>query len=80
MHSRGILSIIGRQLEVKRWHCTMKKILKEQRKFMNEHLLRRVPEYCEEMGKHAATTFYREVAILLREFISSDSEELNGGS
>jgi len=32
------------------------------------------------MEKHAATAFYREVAILLKEFISSDSEELNGGS
>ncbi len=52
----------------------------QQRKFMDEHLLRWVPEYCDEVEKHAATTFYKEVAILLKEFVVSDDEELSGGS
>lgn len=51
----------------------------QQRKFMDEHLLLWVAEYCAEVEKHAATTFYKEVAILLKEFVVSDSEKLSGG-
>lgn len=54
-------------------------LVEQQRKFMDEHLLRWVAEYCGEVEKHAATTFYKEVAILLKEFVVSDSEELSGG-
>lgn len=54
--------------------------VEEQKKFMEGHLLRWVPEYCKEVGKHAITTFYREVAILLREFVVSDGKELSGES
>lgn len=55
-------------------------LVEQQRKFMDEHLIRWVAEYCGEVEKHAATTFYKEVAILLKEFVVSDSKELNGGS
>ena len=55
-------------------------LAEQQRKFMDEHLLRWVAEYCDEVERHAATTFYKEVAILLKEFILSDSNELSGGS
>jgi TorA maturation chaperone TorD len=51
----------------------------QQRKFMDDHLFRWVPEFCDEIEKHAATTFYREVAILLKEFVVSDHAELSGG-
>ncbi|MFN3479651.1 MAG: molecular chaperone [Thermodesulfovibrionales bacterium] len=51
------------------------KLLKEQKLFMEKHLLQWVPAYCEELEKHASTTFFREVAILLKEFIITDYEE-----
>ncbi len=56
-----------------------KGLVGQQQKFMDEHLLRWVAEYCDEMERHAATTFYKEVAVLLREFVASDSSELIGG-
>ncbi len=40
--------------------------------FLEEHLLRWVPEYCDEVGKHATTAFYKEIANLLKEFIISE--------
>jgi len=46
-----------------------------QMSFFEKHLLSWVPEYCVEIKKHAQTTFYKEVAELLKEFILSDSEE-----
>lgn len=55
-------------------------LVEQQRKFMDEHLLPWVNEYCDEVERHAATTFYKEVAILLREFVVSDIRELGGGS
>jgi len=55
-------------------------LVEQQKKFMDEHLLRWAPEYCDKVERHAAATFYKEVAILLKEFILSDSEELSGGS
>ncbi len=51
----------------------------QQWKFMGEHLIRWVPEFCDEVEKHAATGFYKEVAILLREFVVSDNAGLSGG-
>jgi TorA maturation chaperone TorD len=50
-----------------------------QKEFMEEHLLPWIPEYCDEVRKHAGTTFYRELAILLKEFVVSDNEQLSGG-
>ncbi|MGD0885031.1 MAG: molecular chaperone TorD family protein [Thermodesulfovibrionales bacterium] len=46
-----------------------------QRSFLEDHLLAWIPEYCTELRKHAYTTFYREVAELLKNFVSSDYEE-----
>ena len=54
-------------------------LVEQQRQFMDEHLLRWVVEYWGEVEQHAVTTFYKEVAILLREFVVSDSSELSGG-
>ena len=46
-----------------------------QTSFLEDHLLAWIPEYCTELQKHAYTTFYKEVAELLKEFVSSDYEE-----
>ncbi len=48
--------------------------MEKQHAFLGEHLLRWVPEYCDELAKHAATTFYKEIANLLKEFILSEYE------
>jgi TorA maturation chaperone TorD len=43
-------------------------------KFLREHLFRWVPEYCDEIQRHANSAFYKEVANILKEFILSDYE------
>ncbi len=52
--------------------------LDKQHSFLEEHLLRWVPGYCDEVGKHAGTTFYKEIANLLKEFILSEYELISG--
>ena len=52
-------------------------LTEEQERFLSEHLLAWIPEYCDEIQKHARTTFYREAAELLKEFVSSDSQEFD---
>lgn len=47
-----------------------------QKRFLEEHLLIWVPEYCDEIYKHASTNFYKEIANILKEFILSDYEFL----
>lgn len=49
-----------------------------QRRFMNEHLLRWVPEYCARVKAAASTGFYKEAASLLRLFILDDLSYMNG--
>lgn len=51
-------------------------LVEQQRTFMEDHLFQWVPDYCDEVEKHAHTMFYREVAVVLREFVLSDHEEL----
>jgi TorA maturation chaperone TorD len=52
-------------------------LIEQQKRFLEEHPMKWIPEYCDEMHKQANTDFYKEVANLLKEFISSDYEELN---
>jgi len=53
--------------------------LKEYQKiFLEEHLLKWVPLYCDELQRRAGTTFYRAVANLLKELLLSDYETLKG--
>ncbi len=49
--------------------------LEHQKRFLEEHLFRWVPGYCEEIRRHASTTFYKDVANLLKEFILSEGEQ-----
>ena len=48
-------------------------LVEQQKRFLKEHLLW-VPEYCDEVQKHADTPFYKEVAKILREFMLSEQE------
>lgn len=45
-----------------------------QRRFLDEHLLLWVPDFCDRLEATAGTVFYREVAKLLREYILSEDE------
>ncbi len=45
-----------------------------QGRFLDQHLAKWTPEYCDEVNKHAGTIFYKEIANILREFILSDYE------
>jgi TorA maturation chaperone TorD len=45
-----------------------------QKGFLGDHLLVWAPAFCDEVIKHCRTAFYREVAVLLREYLSSDYE------
>ncbi len=46
----------------------------EQEGFIEDHLVKWVPGFCDELQTHAKTEFYREVAGLLKEFILSEYE------
>lgn len=50
-------------------------LIEYQKGFIEKHLFVWVPAYCDEVQKLAKTTFYKEVAVLLREFILIDCEE-----
>lgn len=52
-------------------------LVEKQEMFLKEHLLW-VAEYCDEVQKHAATPFYKEVAKILKEFILSEQERFKG--
>lgn len=45
-----------------------------QKRFLEEHLVKWIPEYCNELQKYAGTVFYKEVANIIKEFILSEAE------
>jgi TorA maturation chaperone TorD len=49
-------------------------ILELQKRFLEEHLVKWIPEYCNELQKYASTGFYKEVANIIKEFILSEAE------
>lgn len=53
-------------------YLTENDLVEHQRRFLEEHLFRWVPGYCDEMCRHAATSFFKEIANLLKEFILSE--------
>ncbi|MFQ5755099.1 MAG: molecular chaperone [Acidiferrobacterales bacterium] len=68
------------QAEARAWHTgdraramSYRSIEKE---FLDNHLSRWVPVFCDKVGEQAAYSFYREMAKLLDGFIATDKEEL----
>lgn len=53
-------------------------ILYFQKVFLAEHLVKWIPLFCDELHKYADTIFYKEIADTLKEFISSEAEEIMG--
>jgi anaerobic sulfite reductase subunit A len=51
--------------------------LKMEKKFMEEHLFRWIPTFCEKIISRAELSFYREMAALTNNFIQFENEELN---
>ena len=51
--------------------------LKNEKKFVDEHLFRWIPDFCEKVIKGAESPFYREMARLTHSFIEFEKEELN---
>ena len=55
----------------------LKKILNLERRFVSEHLSRWIPRFTERVIEAARIDFYRRIAILTKEFILHETEELN---
>lgn len=53
------------------WLC-----LKNEKKFIDEHLCGWIPDFCEKVIKAAESPFYREMARLTRRFINFEKKEL----
>ncbi len=51
--------------------------LKNEKKFIEEHLARWVPIFCEKVINEAELLFYREMAALTKNFIEFEKEEIN---
>jgi len=50
--------------------------LKNEKQFVDEHLLGWVPDFCEKVIEAAESPFYREMARLTRSFIEFEQKEL----
>lgn len=50
-----------------------------QKRFLNEHIGKWVPEYCDLLKGHATTDFYKEIAEILKEFVLFEVEEFRSG-
>ncbi len=50
--------------------------LKNEKKFVDEHLLGWIPDFCQKVSATAEMPFYREMARLTRSFIEFEKEEL----
>jgi len=51
--------------------------LKMEKKFIEEHLSRWIPAFCEKIISRAELPFYREMAALTNDFIQFENEEIN---
>ena len=51
--------------------------LKNEKKFVDEHLSRWIPDFCEKVVETADWPFYREMARLTQTFIEFEKQELN---
>jgi TorA maturation chaperone TorD len=52
--------------------------LKTEKKFIEEHLVRWVPAFCDKVIKEAELPFYREMAALTKNFIEFERQEVEG--
>ncbi len=53
-------------------------MIDELRRFFKEHLIKWIPMYCDIMQERAQTDFYKELAIVTKDIVLSDYEEMFG--
>jgi len=46
-----------------------------EKKFLEQHLMNWVPYYCDEVMKEAKTLFYREIAEIVKDFLTAEYDE-----
>jgi len=51
-----------------------------EKKFIEEHLTRWIPSFCEQVLQEAELPFYHAMAALTRSFIEFETEEMNKNS
>ena len=56
---------------------TAKRCVEVERTFLNKHIIKWVPEFCEKTIEAASLDFYREIARLTRDFIMEEEQLLN---
>ena len=68
------------QREAQAWEAdddeTARLCLKNEKKFVDEHLLGWIPDFCQKVSAAAEMPFYREMAGLTRSFIEFEKQEL----
>ena len=52
--------------------------LKIEKMFMEDHIMKWIPKFCDEITAEAELSFYREMAGLTKSFIQTDMEDMNG--
>lgn len=50
-----------------------------QKRFLDEHVMKWVPQFCDKVTDFAYTTFYKELAWLTKDFIEAEYKELRTG-
>ena len=69
------------QREMQAWKVdddeTARLCLKNEKQFVDEHLIRWIPDFCEKVIEAAEIPFYGEMAKLTRRFIEFETQELN---
>ena len=50
---------------------------KIEKKFIEEHLLKWIPQFCDKITEAAELPFYRDIASLTKHFMEFEKEEMN---
>jgi len=53
------------------------KCRKIEKRFMEEHLIQWVPRFCDQVAQEAESPFYRDMAVLTKNFIAFDRKEVD---
>ncbi len=57
---------------------TVRLCLEIQKRFMDEHIYKWVPGFCEKVIEESREDFYRQIALLTKQFIEFDREQIDG--
>jgi TorA maturation chaperone TorD len=69
------------QREEQAWEAEDKEMahlcLENEKKFIEEHLAKWIPQFCDKVTEEAEAPFYRDMAVLTKNFIEFEKEEIN---